>query len=66
MFRERYNIKQKDLFHVLTAYSMYNTEVKQQYNIIQYNSNLTIMLCPGELLPGDVTSCCSPAHVHDN
>ena len=27
MFRERYNIKQKDLFHVLTAYSMYNTEV---------------------------------------
>ena len=27
MFRERYNIKQRDLFHVLTAYSVYNTEV---------------------------------------
>ena len=38
MFRERYNIKQKDLFHVLTAYSMYNTEVGQQYNIVQYSS----------------------------
>ena len=37
MFRERYNIKQKDLFHVLTAYSMYNTEVGQQYNIVPYS-----------------------------
>ena len=27
MFRERYNIKQRDLFHVLVAYSVYNTEV---------------------------------------
>jgi len=27
MFRERYNVKQQDLFHVLAAYSMYNTEV---------------------------------------
>ena len=27
MFRERYNTKQQDLFHVLTAYSMYNSEV---------------------------------------
>ena len=42
MFRERYNIKQKDLFHVLAAYSMYNTEVEQQYNIVQYNSSIVI------------------------
>ena len=27
MFRERYNIKQKELFDVLVAYSVYNTEV---------------------------------------
>ncbi|XP_064627290.1 uncharacterized protein LOC135487500 isoform X2 [Lineus longissimus] len=27
MFRERYNVKQQALFHVLAAYSMYNTEV---------------------------------------
>ena len=27
MFRERYNGRQRALFHVLAAYSMYNTEV---------------------------------------
>lgn len=27
MFRERYNVKQQALFHVLAAYSLYNTEV---------------------------------------
>jgi len=27
MFRERYNTRQQDLFHVLAAYSMYNSEV---------------------------------------
>lgn len=27
MFRERYGVKQQALFHVLSAYSMYNTEV---------------------------------------
>ena len=27
MFRERYGVKQQSLFHVLAAYSMYNTEV---------------------------------------
>ena len=27
MFRERYNSRQQDLFHVLAAYSMFNTEV---------------------------------------
>lgn len=26
-YRERYSIKQKSLFNILTAYSMYNTEV---------------------------------------
>lgn len=26
-YRERYNIKQKSLFNILTAYSMYNSEV---------------------------------------
>lgn len=26
-FRERYNIKQRSLFNILTAYSMYNMEV---------------------------------------
>lgn len=26
-YRERYNIKQKSLFNILTAYSMYNMEV---------------------------------------
>ena len=33
MFRERYNTKQRDLFHVLTAYSVYNTEVEYSKNI---------------------------------
>lgn len=28
IYRERYGIKQKSLFNVLTAYSMYNMEVK--------------------------------------
>ena len=27
MFRERYNLRQQALFHVLAAYSMYNSEV---------------------------------------
>ena len=27
MFRDRYNIRQNALFHVLAAYSVYNTEV---------------------------------------
>lgn len=27
IFRERYNTKQKSLFNILTAYSMYNSEV---------------------------------------
>ena len=27
MFRDRYNTRQKALFHVLAAYSVYNTEV---------------------------------------
>jgi hypothetical protein len=30
MFRERYNHRQQALFHVLAAYSMYNTEVSFQ------------------------------------
>ena len=28
MFRARYNSRQQDLFHVLSAYSVYNTEVR--------------------------------------
>lgn len=28
MYRERYSIRQKSLFNVLVAYSMYNTEVR--------------------------------------
>lgn len=28
-YRERYSIKQKSLFNVLTAYSMYNSEVRE-------------------------------------
>ncbi|KAF5928686.1 hypothetical protein HPG69_008474, partial [Diceros bicornis minor] len=27
MFRDRYGVKQQSLFHVLAAYSIYNTEV---------------------------------------
>lgn len=30
-YRERYGIKQKSLFNVLTAYSMYNSEVSISY-----------------------------------
>lgn len=32
IFRERYGIKQKSLFNVLTAYSMYNMEVSDESN----------------------------------
>ena len=28
MFRAQYNSRQQDLFHVLSAYSVYNTEVE--------------------------------------
>lgn len=35
-YRERYSVKQKSLFNVLTAYSMYNSEV-------MFNIQLMIM-----------------------
>lgn len=34
IYRERYGIKQKSLFNVLTAYSMYNMEVSERKNIL--------------------------------
>ena len=37
MFRERYNSRQQDLFHVLAAYSMYNSEVRLYCNHAQYD-----------------------------
>ena len=40
MFRERYNSRQQDLFHVLAAYSMFNTEV----GYCQGMSNLAALL----------------------
>ena len=36
LFRERYNSRQQDLFHVLAAYSMYNTEVSY-YVLVAYS-----------------------------
>lgn len=30
-YRERYSIKQKSLFNILTAYSMYNSEVSKHF-----------------------------------
>ena len=41
MFRERYNTKQRDLFHVLTAYSVYNTEVEYIEKYLKFQ--LTIL-----------------------
>lgn len=31
IYRDRYGIKQRSLFNVLTAYSMYNMEVRYEY-----------------------------------
>lgn len=33
-YRERYSIKQKSLFNILTAYSMYNTEVSSNLKLL--------------------------------
>jgi hypothetical protein len=38
MFRERYNKRQQALFHVLAAYSMYNTEVGYCQGMSQVSS----------------------------
>ena len=37
-FRERYNVKQQALFHVLAAYSMYNTEVIKYLAVVPTQS----------------------------
>ena len=40
MFRERYNSRQQDLFHVLAAYSMFNTEVLIIHQLLLNNTML--------------------------
>ncbi|KAF0287280.1 USP6 N-terminal-like protein [Amphibalanus amphitrite] len=45
MFRERYGIKQKELFHVLAAYSVYNTELGYCQGMSQIAA-LTVYISP--------------------
>ncbi|XP_051889888.1 USP6 N-terminal-like protein [Pristis pectinata] len=44
MFRERYGVKQQALFHVLAAYSMYNTEVGYCQGMSQITALLLMYL----------------------
>ena len=44
MFRERYGVKQQSLFHVLAAYSMYNTEVGYCQGMSQIGALLLMYL----------------------
>ncbi|XP_028305423.1 USP6 N-terminal-like protein isoform X2 [Gouania willdenowi] len=44
MFRHRYDVKQQALFHVLTAYSMYNTEVGYCQGMSQITALLLIYM----------------------
>ncbi|XP_041113657.1 USP6 N-terminal-like protein isoform X3 [Polyodon spathula] len=44
MFRDRYDVKQQALFHVLTAYSMYNTEVGYCQGMSQITALLLIYM----------------------
>ncbi|XP_068027029.1 USP6 N-terminal-like protein, partial [Melanerpes formicivorus] len=44
MFRERYGVKQQALFHVLTAYSVYNTEVSYCQGMSQIAAILLMYL----------------------
>lgn len=73
IYRERYGIKQKSLFNVLTAYSMYNMEVEHGHMaahiIINFQIKLDI-LCDfffslGGLLPGNVWGGWRFTHVHE-
>ncbi|XP_052410691.1 USP6 N-terminal-like protein isoform X1 [Carassius gibelio] len=44
MFMHRYDVKQQDLFHVLTAYSVYNTEVGYCQGMSQITALLLIYM----------------------
>ncbi|RXM35846.1 USP6 N-terminal-like protein [Acipenser ruthenus] len=44
MFRDRYDVKQQALFHVLTTYSMYNTEVGYCQGMSQITALLLIYM----------------------
>jgi hypothetical protein len=48
MFRERYNARQSDLFHVLAAYSVYNTEVGYCQGMSQIAAVLLMYLYEAE------------------
>ena len=48
MFRERYNTKQQELFHVLAAYSMYNSEVSYCQGMSQVAALLLMYLTSEE------------------
>lgn len=57
MFRERYGLKQQALFHVLGAYSVYNSEI----GIPWHYSNFPAFINSNHfrrLLPRNVTNCC--------
>jgi len=44
MFRERYGVKQKSLFNILTAYSVYNTEIGYCQGMSQVAAFLLVYL----------------------
>ncbi len=45
-YRDRYSIKQKSLFNILTAYSMYNTEVSAHllYTVYIEQGSTTLLI----------------------
>ena len=44
MFRDRYGVKQQSLFHVLAAYSIYNTEVGYRQGMSQITALLLMYM----------------------
>ncbi|XP_056014079.1 USP6 N-terminal-like protein isoform X4 [Ostrea edulis] len=62
MFRERYGVKQKALFHVLAAYSTYNTEVGYCQGMSEIAALLLMYLNEEEAFWGLSQLFCSKQH----
>ncbi|TSK13153.1 USP6 N-terminal-like protein [Bagarius yarrelli] len=50
MFMRRYDVKQQDLFHVLTAYSMYNSNAVTTSTAIKQCVCVCVCVCPETLM----------------
>ncbi|XP_010216542.1 PREDICTED: USP6 N-terminal-like protein [Tinamus guttatus] len=62
MFRDRYGVKQQSLFHVLAAYSMYNTEVGYCQGMSQITALLLMYMNEEDAFWALVKLLSSPKH----